>query len=74
MDEAKIARIRKIYDKFDVKDLSFDDFLKAFAALAAPVSPKEMLDIRMEVQIEKARADSHRILTRNRGLILPGKN
>ena len=70
MDEAKIIRIRKIYDKFEVKDLSFDDFLKEFTALTSPISQQEILDL----QMEKAEADSHRILTRNRGLILPGKN
>ncbi len=74
MDNKKRQRIKAIYDKFETKDMSFDDFLKAFTALAKPVSPQEMLEVRMEAQIAKARADSNSILTRNRGLILPNKN
>ncbi len=66
-----MARIRKIYDKFEVKDMPFDAFLKEFTALTKPASAQEMLDVRMEIQIEKARADSNNILTRNKGLILP---
>lgn len=74
MDAAKIARIRKIYDKFEVKDISFDDFLKEFTVLAKPVSQQEMLDVRMEEQLSKARLDSNRILTQNKKLILPSAN
>ena len=67
MTNEKMARLRKLYDKFAVKDMPFSDFVKAFTKLSAPVSQQEILDL----QTEKAEADSHRILTRNKGLILP---
>ncbi len=67
MDSQKLQRLKKLYDKFTVKDLPFDDFVKAFTKLSAPVSQQEILDL----QMEKAEADSHRIYTQNKGLILP---
>ena len=71
MTNEKMARLRKRYDQFETKDMSFDDFVKAFTKLSAPVSKQEIMDVQKENEIEKARADSNRILTRNKGLILP---
>ena len=70
MDAAKIARIRKIYDKFEVKDCSFDEFLKGFTEVLKPIGQQEILDL----QMKKAEADSNRILTQNKKLILPHLN
>ena len=46
--------IRKLYDSFETKDMSWDDFLKEFIAASSPPSMKEM----MAVQMEQAGVDS----------------
>ncbi|HDY87910.1 MAG TPA: hypothetical protein ENH82_07345 [bacterium] len=59
--------IRKLYDSFELKDMSWDDFLKEFVAASSPPSMKEM----MAVQMEKARADSAAInANRKQGQII----
>ena len=67
MTNEKMARLRKLYDKFEVKDMPFSDFVLAFDGIMKPISQQEILDL----QTEKAEADSHRIYTQNKGLILP---
>lgn len=49
--------VKKIYDGFEKKDMSFEDFYLAFIGQAAPVSAKEL----MNIQLEKAKQDSARI-------------
>ncbi len=59
--------IRRLYDSFEVKDISWDDFLKEFVAASSPPSMKEM----MAVQLEKAKADSDAInANRKQGSII----
>ena len=71
MDSQKLQRLKKLYDKFTVKDMPFSDFVLAFDGIMKPISQQEIMDVQKDNEIEKARADSHRILTRNKGLILP---
>ncbi len=49
-----IKSIRKLYDSFEIKDMSWPDFLKEFRSASAPPSMKEM----MAVQLEKAKMES----------------
>ncbi len=66
MDNAKLARIRKIYDKFEVKDMPFSEFVLAFTGIMKPISQQEVLDL----QMEKAREESSRIYRPKQSLFL----
>ena len=46
--------IKKLYDSFEIKDMSFEDFYLEFIGQVAPVSTKEL----MNIQLEKAIKDS----------------
>ncbi len=60
--------MRKLYDSFEVKDMSFDAFVAAHTILTRPPTPQEI----MGVQMKKAREDSQRInANRKSSLILP---
>ena len=49
-----VKSVRKLYDSFEIKDISWPDFLKEFVAAQRPPSMKEI----MCMQMEKAKVDS----------------
>ena len=62
-----VKSIRKLYDSFETKDISWDDFLKEFVAASSPPSAKEI----MSMQLEKAKMDSAAInANRKQGSII----
>ena len=57
--------IKELYDSFEIKDMSFENFYLEFIGQTAPVSTKELMDI----QLAKAKRDSAQI-NANRKVIL----
>ena len=67
MAKANIKDIKELYDSFEIKDMSWPEFLAEFTVASAPPSMKEM----MAVQLEKAKIDSAAInANRKQGQII----
>ncbi len=66
MTNEKMARLRKLCNKFEVKDMPFSEFVLAFDGIMKPISQQEILDL----QMEKAREESSRIYRPKQSLFL----
>ena len=67
MHKVNIKDIKELYDSFEIKDMSWPEFLAEFTVASAPPNMKEM----MAVQLEKAKIDSAAInANRKQGQII----
>ncbi len=67
MHKANIKDIKELYDSFEIKDMSWPEFLAEFTVATSPPSTKEM----MAIQLEKAKMDSAAInANRKQGQII----